>query len=125
MSLSRDAKLAIYETLVAETPEVELKGKKTAYTSMNGNMFSFLSPEGQLAFRFQKADREELLERFPDGVVEQYGTVMKDYVAIPDAVIEDGDELKQLFTLSVEQARQLRAKPTTRAKKTSSKSKAS
>jgi len=118
MALSRDDKLAVYETLVAETPDLKVKGKKTAYTSMNGNMFSFLSPEGDLAFRFQKADREAFLERFPEAVVVQYDTVMKDYVGLPDPLIEDRDELRRLFASSVEQARALKPKATTRPKKT-------
>jgi TfoX/Sxy family transcriptional regulator of competence genes len=117
MPISRDAKLAAFEELVAATADLERKGKTMPYTSMNGNMFSFLSKDGELAFRLARADRDAFLERFPDAVVEQYGAVMKDYVEVPDAILEDGDELQRLFALSVEQARALKPKATTRPKK--------
>lgn len=117
MPITRDAKLAAYEAVIAETPDLERKGKTMPYTSINGNMFSFLAKDGVLAFRFDRPERTRFLERHPDAVVEQYGAVMKDYVEIPDAIIEDGDELRRLFALSVEQARALKPKATTRRKK--------
>ena len=106
-----------YRKVVAEFPGLKVKGKANPYTSMNGNMFSFVSPEGDFALRFQKADREAFLDRFPDAVVVQYDTVMKDYVGLPDEVVEDGEELRRLFALCVEQARALKPKATTRPKK--------
>ena len=114
MARTREDKLAIYEELIADTPDLELKGKATRYTSMNGNMFSFLSPEGTLAVRLPAAERTVFLERFPAAVVEQYGSVMKDYVGVSDRVLADGSELRALFERCVEHARTLRPKPTTR-----------
>ncbi len=112
MALSREDKLAAYEALVADVPDLELKGKATSYTSMNGNMFSFLSPQGDLAFRLPKAEREAFLEEHPDAVVVQYDTVMKDYVGLSDEQITDTDELRALFERTVANARTLKAKPT-------------
>lgn len=37
--------LAIYEKMVASQPGVEGKGKANPYTSMNGNMDSFITKE--------------------------------------------------------------------------------
>lgn len=51
MTWSRDDKLEIYAALIAAVPNLDLKGKTVRYTSMNGNMFSFLSEDGELAFR--------------------------------------------------------------------------
>ena len=117
MTPSRDQKLVIYERLIAGVDDLETKGKKTAYTSMNGNMFSFLSPQGDLAFRLSSEERMVFLNRFPEAVVEQYGTVMKDYVAVPDALLADEAELQELFAQCVDNARALKAKPTTRKRK--------
>lgn len=117
MALSREEKLARYDDLIALVPDIERKGQKTAYTSMNGNMFSFLSPDGDLAFRLSADERSEFLAEHPDAVVVQYDTVMKDYVAVPDALIEDASGLQALFERSVANARELKPKATTRRNK--------
>lgn len=116
MSVSYDEKLRAYDALIAAVPGLARKGKTMAYTSMNGNMFSFLSQGGRLAFRLSKADREDFLARYPDAVVEEHGTVMKDYVEVPDGLLADPAALRQLFELSVENARNLKPKATTRRK---------
>lgn len=117
MAWSREDKLAVYEALVEDVPELQLKGKASRYTAMNGNMFSFLSPEGDLAFRLPKGERDEFLEVHSDAVVVQYDTVMKDYVAVPDALLENDAELRALFERTVANARTLKAKPTKRQPK--------
>lgn len=114
MSWSREEKLAAYEGLIAGVADIERKGATMPYTSLNGNMFSFLSADGVLAFRFSKAARDSFLAAYPGSEVEQHGRVMKDYVAIPDSVLEDGDELRRMFETSVAEARTLKPKATTR-----------
>ena len=118
MSLSREQKLAAYQALIDAVVDVERKGKKTDYTSLNGNMFSFLSPEGVLAFRLSKTERATFLEHAPDALVEQYGSVMKDYIEVSDETIEDGTALRALFEQCVANARTLPSKATTRRPKT-------
>ena len=107
----------MYEGLIAGVPDVERKGKATPYTSMNGNMFSFLGQGGVLAFRLSKGERAAFLGEHPGAVMEQYGAVMKDYVAVPDAVLEDGEALGELWGRCVANARTLKPKATTRARK--------
>jgi hypothetical protein len=116
MPATTDQKLAIYEELVAATPDLERKGKTMPYTSINGNMFSFLGKDGALAFRLSKDERAAFLEDHPDAVVEQYGAVMKDYVAIPDAILEDRTALQSLWNRCVANAQTLKPKPTTKKK---------
>ncbi len=55
--------LDAYDALVATHPDVERKGAATPYTSMNGHMFSFLTPDGTLALRLSAADREAFVEK--------------------------------------------------------------
>jgi len=45
-----DENLDLYEQLVATRPGVERKGKTMPYTSSNGHMFSFLTPDSTLVF---------------------------------------------------------------------------
>jgi TfoX/Sxy family transcriptional regulator of competence genes len=114
---SREQKLTTYQGLIDSVPDIERKGKKTDYTSLNGNMFSFLSPEGILALRLSKSERDDFLARHPDATVEQYGHVMKDYIEVPDTLLEDQPQLDELFALCVANARTLKPKATTRPEK--------
>lgn len=115
MGTSRDEKLAIYEALIASETSIERKGATMPYTSLNGNMFSFLSPGGELAFRLSKADREVFLARFPGATVVQHGRLMKDYIEVPGTIIEDPAALSALFQQSLAHARTLKPKATKKA----------
>lgn len=119
--------LAIYEALVAKVPGLQIKGAKSNYTSMNGNMFSFLTPDNELAFRLSKEQRDAFLAKHPKAICIQYNTVMKDYVLVPDAIVRNRRQLNALWGKCVDNAKELKAKPTTRkaaAKKTTGKKKA-
>jgi hypothetical protein len=95
---------------------IEVKGKKTAYTAVNGNMFAFLSPEGELCLRFDEATRAEIAARYATGPVVQYGAVMRGYVAVPVVDLAGDDTLDDLFSRSLAHARSLPAKPTKRVR---------
>jgi TfoX/Sxy family transcriptional regulator of competence genes len=109
-------KLAVYEKVVATIPSIERKGDTMPYTSLNGNMFSLLGKDGSLGFRLSKEDREEFLDKYKSGLMEQYGTVMKEYVLIPDKLLNSPKELKKYFELSYAYAKTLKPKPTSKAK---------
>lgn len=114
MVISREEKLAVYERLIAANEGVERKGAAMPYTSLNGNMFSFLAQAGELAFRLSAADRDAFLAQFPGATVTQHGRLMKDYVEVPDDVLQDGVSLGELFQRSISCARTLKPKTTTR-----------
>ena len=46
--------------------------------------------------------------------VEQYGAIMKEYVAVPEALAADPDQVAALFAQSVAYAETLKPKKTTR-----------
>ncbi|HEV3447681.1 MAG TPA: hypothetical protein VG099_23800 [Gemmataceae bacterium] len=54
--------VALYEALLATNPQIERKGAAMPYTSVNGNMFSLLTPDGLLALRLPAAEREAFLQ---------------------------------------------------------------
>jgi len=87
-----------------------------AYTSLNGNMFSLLGKDGSLGFRLSKQDREEFLDKYKSGLMEQYGVVMKEYVLIPDRLLSSPKDLKKYFDLSYAYAKTLKPKPTSKVK---------
>ena len=110
--MDRAAKLAVYQELVAGFQDLAIKGKATAYTAMNGNMFSFLSPDGVLAFRLSADDKTVFEDIFGPSEVIQYNSVMRGYVEINTDVLTNPEALYDWFNKSTSFARTLKAKPT-------------
>jgi len=113
--------VALYEALLATKPEIERKGATMPYTSVNGNMFSLLTPDGTLALRLPTPEREAFLKRYDTTLCEQYGVVMKEYVRVPSSLLENTRALAKFLDVSYRYACSLRPKPTTKktpAKKT-------
>ena len=79
--------LELYEKLVRTCPGVEHKGDTVPYTSVNGNMFSYLHATGGLALRLPEGEREPFLAKYKTKLCEAYGVVQKEYVAVPDALL--------------------------------------
>lgn len=111
------ANLELYERLVATHPKIERKGATTGYTSLNGNMYTFLHPSGALAIRLSEAEREKFLKKYKTTLFEAYGVVMKEYVAVPDALLKRTKELAKYLDLSYQYATTLKPRATTRKKR--------
>jgi TfoX/Sxy family transcriptional regulator of competence genes len=106
-------KVALYEKLLATRPEIERKGADNPYTSLNGNIFSLLlSPEGRLALRLPQDERDQFLKKCKTTLFEAYGAVMKEYVAVPDALLRKTKELQKYLGVSYAYAKTLKPKPT-------------
>jgi TfoX/Sxy family transcriptional regulator of competence genes len=105
-------KLEFYEKLVASIPGLERKGDANPYTSMNGNMFTLLHQSHTLAIRLPEDKREAFLRKYKTKLFEAYGTVMKEYVTVPDALLANTRELANHFHASYEYAKTLKPKPT-------------
>ena len=102
--------LALYDELIKTNPAIERKGVKLPYTSFNGHMFTFLSESGVLAIRLPKNERESFLKQFNSGLMESQGTIMKEYVAIPESLLKNTNELKKYLDMSYEYAKTLKPK---------------
>jgi TfoX/Sxy family transcriptional regulator of competence genes len=110
-------RLELYEKLVATQPSVERKGATMPYTSLNGHMFSFMTESGKLALRLPAEEREAFLKKYRTRLCEQHGSVLKEYVEVPDALLERTSELRQYFDLSHAYVATLKPKPTSRKQK--------
>jgi TfoX/Sxy family transcriptional regulator of competence genes len=99
-----------YEAIVATIPGLKCKGATMPYTAVNGHMFSFLTQDGSLALRLPLQTREAFLRKFKTTLVEAHGTVMKEYVAVPDALWQTVDEMKLYFDLSYQYVQTLKPK---------------
>ncbi|MDE1466798.1 hypothetical protein [Aurantiacibacter sp. D1-12] len=107
-----DEALAIYERVVADYPDLKVKGKANRYTSMNGNMFSFLDKNGELKLRFSEAEKKAYNETYGTGDVIQHNSVMRGYIGVTPAIMADEETLKKLFASCVAHAKTLKPKAT-------------
>jgi hypothetical protein len=105
-----------YAELVATIPEAQLKGAKMPYTSMNGNMYSYLGDNG-VALRLPVGAREEFLSAYRTTLYHAYGIIQKEYVTVPDALLASLEELAPFFRISFDYAKTLKPKATKRAAK--------
>jgi hypothetical protein len=105
-------KFALYERLVATNPKIELKGAAIPYTSHNGHMFSNLEKDGSLSLRLPKNAIDEFLKKYKTSLVKAYGIIRKEYVVVPDRLLENTKELKQYFEMSFEYVNTLKPKST-------------
>jgi hypothetical protein len=104
-------KLALFDKLIAANPKIERKGANNAYAAVNGNMFLLMQPSGVLAMRLPEGAREEFLKKYKSKLYEAYGAVMKEYVTVPDALLEKTKELQKYLDLSYGYVKTLKAKP--------------
>jgi TfoX/Sxy family transcriptional regulator of competence genes len=104
--------VALYDRLIATNSMIERKGDANPYTSLNGNMFTLLHQSTSLAIRLPQEEREKFLKKYKTTLFEAYGTVMKEYAAVPDALLKNTKELQKYLTLSYEYAKTLKPKPT-------------
>jgi hypothetical protein len=109
-------KVALYDKLVATNAKVERKGASVPYTSLNGNMFSYLSKNGKLALRLPELEREAFLKKYKAKLCEAYGIVQQEYVEVPDSLLASTRELKKYFDQSFSYVSSLKPKPTTKKK---------
>lgn len=104
-------KLALYDALVATNPHVKRKGDANPYTTLNGHMFSYMNPFGSLALRLPEDEREKFLKKYKTTLFEAYGTIMKEYVTVPDSLLHKTKELQKYFEISYQYIQTLRPKP--------------
>ena len=89
-----------------------VKGAKSAYTSRNGHMFSFLDGDGTMALRLSDELGEEFQSTFDSGPVVSYGSVMRGYVSVPAGLLANTAELAVWFDKAYDWISTLAPKPT-------------
>jgi len=114
--VDHDEAKARYAELVATINEAQLKGAKIPYTSMNGNMYSYLGENG-VGLRLPADVREEFLAKYQTTLYHAHGTVQKEYVTVPAELLVKTDELAPYFRVSYDYAKALKPKATKRASK--------
>jgi hypothetical protein len=103
-------RVARYDALVATQPEVARKGATMPYTSVNGNMFSFLSRDGSLALRLSNDARATFLEKFRTKLFMDRGAAFSEYVVVPETLWLEPKTLAKYFAASYAYAKTLKPK---------------
>ena len=93
--------LARYDELVATQPGLIRKGATIPYTSINGNMSSYLTENGSLVLRLGAADRTAFINAFGTGLHQAHGIVQKEYVDVPAGLFADVAAIAPWFARSV------------------------
>lgn len=109
--------LSQYDLIVSEIPGMERKGKGSPYTSMNGNMYTMMRKDGTLGIRLSDEDRKIFMETFDAIPFENYGSIIKEYVEVPEKVLMDKECIIEYMKKSHEYAKTLKPKPTKKASK--------
>ena len=104
-------KQALYDKLLAASPKIERKGAANPYTSLNGHMFTYLNPSGTLALRLPEEERKQFLKKYKTTLFKAYGSVMKEYVTVPDSLLRDTKTLRNYLDLSYAYIKTLKANP--------------
>lgn len=65
-----------------------------------------------MGLRLSKEDREAFLEKFKTKIMEQHGSVMKEYVEVPEKLLEDTKTASEYLQKSFEYVSNLKPKPT-------------
>lgn len=114
-----EKKMFLYDKLIATNPEIERKGKTNPYTSYNGHMFTHLSQEGVLSIRLPEKEREVFIKKYKTKLMESFGIIRKEYVEVPDSLLEKTKELRIYLDISYAYIKTLKPKPAVQQKPTS------
>lgn len=95
-------RLKAYDEIVDLCPGIERKGKTMPYTSANGYMFSLLNKNAELGFRFHKEDCKIFMEEHQTGIFKSHGSIVKDYVLIPETMLSKKEILAEYLKKSWE-----------------------
>jgi hypothetical protein len=110
-------KLALYQRLLDSADGVESKSNfGSAYTAVNGNMYSMISKYGVVGIRLPEPDRAAFLEKYAATVfrADPAWPPAKEYVAVPDDLLPDTATLTPYLEASYRYALTLRPKATKR-----------
>lgn len=102
--------LKFYDSIVAQCPDFERKGKKMIYTSANGYMFTLLNKEAEIGIRLSKESQKAFKEKHNATEYRSYGAVMRDYVKVPEILYSDTQALVDYFNESYKYVMTLKPK---------------
>lgn len=97
-------RLRLYRRLLDAVPGAAEKSNfGSAYTAVNGNMYSMISKHGVVGIRLPAPERAAFIERYDADLFrgDPAWPPAKEYVAVPDDLLERTDELVPYLELSL------------------------
>jgi hypothetical protein len=113
-------KLRLYERLIESTKGVEAKSNfGSAYTAVNGNMYSMISKHGVVGIRLPEKERMAFLDKYDTDLFrgDPSWPPAKEFVAVPDELLLDTKKLRPYLELSLRYTETLKPKPAKRTPK--------
>lgn len=83
-----EERLKLYDAIIDKCPDFGRKGKNMVYTSANGYMFSQLNKDGEIGIRLSKESAKKFMEEHNTGEYRSYGAVMREYVRVPEHLLD-------------------------------------
>ncbi len=112
-------KVELYERLLATVEGTERRSNfGSAYTAVNGNMYTMISKHGVVGIRLPEPERSAFLERYQAELFrgDPAWPPAREFVAVPDWLLSDTEALRPYLELSHRSTAALKPKATTRAK---------
>jgi len=110
-----DDRLRLYQRLLESVDGIEEKANfGSSYTAVTGNMYSIISKHGVVGIRLPDEERVAFMARYGADVFrgDPAWPPAKEYVAVPDDLLERTDELAPYLARSLAHALTLKPKAT-------------
>jgi hypothetical protein len=106
-------KLALYARLIESIPGLAAKSNfGSAYTAVNGNMYSMISKHGVVGIRLPTDERVAFLRRYDSELFrgDPSWPPAREFVAVPDALLGDTDALRPYLQRAYDYTLTMKAK---------------
>jgi hypothetical protein len=107
-------KVELYMRLLDSVPEIDSKSNfGSAYTAINGNMYTMISKHGVVGIRLPEPERSEFLDRYSSELFrgDPSWPPAKEFVAVPDHLLEETETLTPYLELSLRHVKEMKPKP--------------
>ena len=106
-------KVALYRRLIEAVEDVEARSNfGSAYTAVNGNMYSMISRHGIVGIRLPEPDRSAFLAAYDTELFrgDPAWPPAREFVAVPDALLHDTEALRPYLERSFRYVQTLKPK---------------
>jgi hypothetical protein len=106
-------KVELYQKLLASLKGIDAKSNfGSAYTAINGNMYTMISKHGLVGIRLPELERSEFLTKYSTELFrgDPAWPPAKEFVAIPDALLADTETLRPYLEASLRYTKTLKPK---------------
>ena len=107
-------KVLLYQQLLDSVDGVDTKSNfGSAYTAINGNMYTMISKHGVVGIRLPEPERSAFLEKYSTDLFrgDPAWPPAKEFVAVPDDLLTDTTALKPYLEVSLRYVWTLKPKP--------------